>query len=116
MESAFCLTFKTLRFRVPQIPHSVGVIILALTFHIEDPEGVGGAVNILLFLDFFQYKGLEAVLLARKLDAVLGGDTLALFSDTSLLMAKQKVSPVIDWDESTSQIEAWEVICTIGCN
>ena len=35
------------------------------------------------------------------------------FSDTSLLMGKQKVAPIAGWDEAEPQIDAWAVFCTL---
>ena len=43
----------------------------------------------------------------------IGGGTLTSFADTSLLMGKQKVSPIAGWDEVESQLEAWAMFCTL---
>ena len=56
---------------------------------------------------------MEAALLTRKWDAILQGGTLTSFADTSLLIGKQKVAPITGWDEAVSQLEAWDVFCTV---
>ena len=71
-------------------------MVMVLTFHTEDPDGVGDALNILLFPDLFPLEGSEAALLTRKWDAILGGGTLTFFEETSFLMVKQKVAPSQD--------------------
>ena len=48
----------------------------------------------------------------QKWGAILGGGTLTSFAETSLLMVKQKVAPIVAWDEAESQLEAWVVFCT----
>ena len=72
-------------------------MVVVLTFHTEDPDGLGDALNILLFPDLSPLTGLEAALLTQKWDAIFGGGTLTYFSDTSLLMGKQKVATITGW-------------------
>ena len=50
MEAAFRRTVYILRFRLPHTPHAATVMVVELTFHIEDPDGVGDALNIFCFL------------------------------------------------------------------
>ena len=57
--------------------------------------------------------GSEAIILSRKQDAILWGGTLASFTDTSLLLARKKVSFVTVWDKTVSQLKVWAVICTV---
>ena len=38
---------------------------------------------------------------------------MTTFADTSLLMGKQKVAPIAGWDEASSQLETWVVLCTV---
>ena len=102
-----------MRFRPPCIPHAVVVMVMSLTFRTEEPDRVGDAQNILLFPDLSPLAGLEASLLTRKWDAILGGGTLTSFADTSLLMGKQKVAPIAGWDKASSQLEAWDVFCMV---
>ena len=82
-------------------------------FHNHDSDGVGDALNIFLFPDLSPSAGLEAALLTRKWDAILGGDALTSFVDTSILIGKQKVSPIVGWDEAASQLESGGVFCTV---
>ena len=87
--------------------------MLALAFHTADPDGVGDALNVLLFPDLSPSEGSEAALLTKKWYAILGGSTLTSFADTSLLMGKQKAAPIAGWDEASHQLEAWAVLCTV---
>ena len=74
---------------------------------------MGDTLNILLFPDLSPSTGSEADLLTQKWDAILGCGTLTSFVDTSLLMGKQKVAPISDWDEAESHLEAWAMFCTL---
>ena len=86
---------------------------MSLNFQIDDPYGVGYALNILLFPDLSPSARSEAALLTRKWDVILGGNTLTSFADMSLLMGKQKIDPITGWDEASSQLEAWTVFCML---
>ena len=97
----------------PHIPHAIAVMVVAIAFHTKDPDGVGDALNIFLFTDLSPLAGLEAALLMRNWDAILGGGTLNSFADTSLLMGKQKFAPITGWDKAASQLEAWDVFCMV---
>ena len=97
MEAACRHTAESLCFRPPCIPHAVAVMVVVLTFHIKDPDGVGDDMNILLFPNLSSLAGLEAALLTQKWDAILGGGTLTSFADTSFLMGKQKVATITGW-------------------
>ena len=72
MEAALCQTAKQMRFRATRIPHAVTVMVLDLDFYTKNPDGVGGAVNILLFSDLTAAVGSEAALVARCWGAILG--------------------------------------------
>ena len=47
MEAACRRTADSLRFHLPHIPRVVAVMVMAITFHTKDPDGVGDALNIL---------------------------------------------------------------------
>ena len=85
------------------------IMVIALTFHTKDPDRVGDALNIFLFPDLSPFAGSEAEIVTRKLDAILGGGTLTLFVEKSLLMEKQKVVTVAGWYKAASQLENWAV-------
>ena len=102
METAFWRTADILRLRPPCITHTFVVMVMELTFHTEDPDGVEDDLNIFLLPNLFTSSGLEAALLTRKCDAILGGGTLTSFANTSLLMGKKKVAPITGWDEALS--------------
>ena len=96
MEAACRRTAKSLRFRPPHIPHAVTVMVMALAFHTEDLDGVGYTLNIFLFTNLYPLAGLEAALLVRKWEAILGGGILTFFADTILLVGNQKVASITD--------------------
>ena len=73
-------------------------MVVALVFHTEDPGGVGDALNILLFPDISLSAGSEAFLLTQKWDAIFGDGKLTSFEDTSLMTEKQKVAPIVGWE------------------
>ena len=110
MEASCWRTVDILRFLPPRIPHTVAVIVMALTFHTEYLVGMGYALNILP-PDLYPLAGLETAILMWKWDAILGGGTVTFFAGTSLLMGNQKVAPIAGWDEAASQLEAWDVFC-----
>ena len=104
MEVACRRKAEHLRFRVPHISHTVVVLVLGLAFYSEDPDGVGDAVNVFLFLDLSPSAGSEAALLARRWDAIVGGGALTSFADTSLLLAKHRVEQVTTWEAAKKQL------------
>ena len=75
MEAVFRSNVDSLHLRPPRISHAVMVMVMALTFHTEDPYGVGDALNLFLFPNLSPLVGLETALLAQKWDAILGGGT-----------------------------------------
>ena len=60
-------------------------------------------LNIFLFPDLSPLTGSEAALITQKWDSILGGGTLTSFTDTILVMGKQKVAPIEGWDKAESQ-------------
>ena len=72
MEAAYWRTADSLLFCLPLIPYAVTVMVMALTFHTEDPDRVVDALNIFLFPNLSPLAGLEAALLTRKWDVILG--------------------------------------------
>ena len=72
MEAAFRRTIKILCFRHPHIPHAVVVMVMALSFHTKDVDGVEDTLHIFLFTNLFTLAGSEADLLPRKWGAILG--------------------------------------------
>ena len=95
METACRRTAEHLCFWAPRISHAILVLVLGLAFYSEDPDGVGDAISILIFPDLSPSASSEAALLARRWDTILGGGAFTTFSDTSLLLAKEKVKPVM---------------------
>ena len=46
-------------------------------------------------------------------NAIFGDRTLTSFADTSLLMGKKKVSPIVGWYKALYQLDYWAVFCTM---
>ena len=82
-------------------------MVLVLLSHSEDPEGVGDAVNMFIFIELSPSAGSDVDLLTIRLDVVLEGVTIASFANTGTLMDLQKVVPVAIWNASLNQMEAW---------
>ena len=55
----------------PKINHMVAVLLLGLSFHMEDPDGVRDSVNIFMFPDLYLTMGTEASLVAQWWDTLL---------------------------------------------
>ena len=113
MEASCRRTVDHLRFRAPSISHAVTVFILGLSFYSEDLGGVVDAINVFLFTERSPSAGLEDALLAQLYDAILGGNTLTSFADTSLLLKNQRVEPSTSWEAVEKQLKAWWVFCHI---
>ena len=78
MEEAFWHTTESLRFRSPHIPQSFLVMVMELTFQTKDPDGVGDALNILLFTDFSPSPGYGGGLPHAEVGNNIGGRDLDL--------------------------------------
>ena len=61
-----------MHYRAPQIPHAVAVMVLGLDFYIQNTDGMGGTVNILLFPYLSPSDGSKAVIMVWIWDAILG--------------------------------------------
>ena len=72
MEAAYRRTANILRFCHPNIPHVIAIMVMSLAFHTKDTDGVEDTLNIFLFPDLSHLVGLEADLLMRKWDSILG--------------------------------------------
>ena len=72
MKEACRVIAKDLRSRAHKIFQSITVMVLALVFHSEDPNGVGDAINVFLFPELSPSTGSEEALLTRQWDAVFG--------------------------------------------
>ena len=73
MEAACQNMADELCFCPPLIPHDVAVVVMDLDFHIKDPNGVGNTPNIFLSSDLPPSTVLEAVILKRKYEKIVGG-------------------------------------------
>ena len=73
-------------------------MILGLDFYSEDPDGVGGAINIFFFPDLFTSAGPETDLLAYPWVTTLGKGGLTSFTDMILMLTNKKVVPVASWE------------------
>ena len=86
MEAACRNTSDVLRFFPPCIPYVIAVTVTDLALNTKDPDRVRDVLNIFLLTDLSPSARLEAALMKRKWDAILG--TLNSFADTSLLVGK----------------------------
>ena len=68
------------------ITHSVAVMVLALAFYTEDPNGVGDEINVFLFPELSPSAGSKATLPTQRWDVVLGGNNFTSFANTSTLL------------------------------
>ena len=75
---------------LPCIPHVIVVTVMDLALNTKDPDGVRDVLNIFLLSDLPPSARLEADLMTRKWDAILG--TLNSSADTSLLVRKQEAA------------------------
>ena len=81
MEAACQRTADSLRFCPPHIPHAVVAMVIALTFHNKDPDGMGDSLNIFLFPDLSPLEVSEAALLTRNWYKILESGTLISFEE-----------------------------------
>ena len=88
-------------------------MVLALAFHTKDPDGVGDAVNAVMFPDLSPAADFEAALLTLRWDSVFSRGTLTSFANTSLLLGHQKFAPVDSWYKVDPQIEMWELFYAV---
>ena len=79
MDAACQQMVEGMRFQSLSIYHFIAVMVLALAFYTKNPDGVGDVVNIFLLPDLSPLEGLEAALLMRHWDEVLGGGNLTSF-------------------------------------
>ena len=88
----------------------LSVLILGLAFHTEEPGGVINAVNIFNFPDLSLAADTESVLVARRWDKALDSNTLPSYTDTSALMTKQIIFPIVGWEVVSKMIDKWIVL------
>ena len=71
---------EKMSFQEPRISHSIMVMVIALAFHIKDPNGVGDALNIFLLPVPSPIVGSESDLLKSRWGAMLRNNTFTSFS------------------------------------
>ena len=109
-----CLALAhTLRIKRPNITYMVEFLLLGLAFHTEDPDGVSNALNIFMFLDISLEEGEEAAMVAWQWDTALYSNTIKLYTDTTALVTKQKISPIIGWEGAAKMLEQGLVLLNI---
>ena len=104
---------QALRLKPPNITHVVSVLLLGLDFHTEDPGRVSDAVNIFMFLDLSLLAGTEAALVARHWDTESKSNTLMSYTNTALLMTKQRISPILVWEGSVKLLNQWLMLIDV---
>ena len=89
------------------------VLLFGLPFQTEDPEGESDAVNIFMFLDLSLLAGTEAALVARHWDTESKSNTLMSYTNTALLMTKQRISPILVWEGSVKLLNQWLMLIDV---
>ena len=85
-------------------PQSIEVVVVALEFYTQYPDGVGDAINIFIFPNLSPSTGYEAALMTRLWDDLLGENNFNYFAETSTLLERQKVVSITIWDADSKQI------------
>ena len=75
----------------PRIFHTMAGLVLNLVIFTEEPD-------ILLFPDLFIKAGLEAALVERSWDTALDSSLSIMYADTSTLLQRQKIVPIVGWE------------------
>ena len=75
----------------PRIFHTMAGLVLNLVIFTEEPD-------ILLFPDLFIKSGLEAALVERSWDTALDSSLSIMYADTSTLLQRQKIVPIVGWE------------------
>ena len=83
----------------------VAVLLLGLSFHTEDPNGVSDTMNIFMFSDLSLIVGTEAVMVVGRWDTALEFNALTTYADTNTLMKKQRISLIVGWEGAAKMIE-----------
>ena len=51
--------------------------------------------------------------MARRWDNALDSSTLTAFANTSTILHRQKVSPIIGWEATVSILEQWNILLEV---
>ena len=104
---------RALQLKPPKITLMVALLLLGLAFYMEFTNGISDTVNIFMLPYLFQTAGKEEALLAQRWDTALESNTLTSYSDTAVLMTKQKIAPIVSWEGADNMIEQWLVLLDI---
>ena len=70
-------------------------------------------MNIFMFPDLSLAEVTEAVLVARQWYTLLDSNTLTSYSDTTALMTKEHIAPIIGWEGAVNMLEQWLVLLDV---
>ena len=104
---------EQMRFRASQTPNAVMVIVLDLDLCSKYLDGMRDAVNIFILSDVTPAAVSSAALVVCCWGAIIGGRVLPYFAEKILLMARQKVASITEWEFAVEYLEAWEVVCAV---
>ena len=79
-----------LRYKAPKISHIVAGLLRRLDLYTEDPDGVGGTVNIFVFPNLSLSTSSKSTLVASMWDTSLDRITLTTSADTTSLLQGQE--------------------------
>ena len=63
----------------------------------EDPGRVSDAMGIFIFPDLSLAVGKESAMVVRWRDTELEPNTLSSYANTSTLIMKQRIAPIVEW-------------------
>ena len=70
-------------------------------------------MNIFMFPDLSLAEVTEAVLVARQWYTLLDSNMLTSYFDTTALMTKEHIAPIIGWERAANMLEQWLVLIDV---
>ena len=70
-------------------------------------------MNIFMFPDLSLTEGTETALVPRRWYTLLDSNTLTSYSDTTALMTKEHIAPIIGWEGAVNMLEQWLVLLDV---
>ena len=98
-----------LRYKAPKISHIVAGLLRRLDLYTEDPDGVGGTVNIFMFTNLSLSASSEATMVSRRWGTAPDSSPLVNFKDIASLLQRKNVDPVIGLEAAVIMLEKWKV-------
>ena len=107
-----------LHLMVSRITHTVAVLLLVLSLHMEDPYVVSDSIDILMFPELSLTSSTKSYMIARKWYTLLYSNTLIFCANTTAmitkqhiaLMTKQHIVLIVGWGDSANMLYQWLVL------